>query len=269
MNNNNENDIRFGNINANNHSGNKRFQKMNIQFGESYVLPIEQTKVTLSQAKVKKMLEETDLKAQEIINGAETKVQIIIETANTEATRIIEDARKKAEQEYEQIKKQAYDEGFKQGEEDGLIKFQNDAKNGLDALETLTKSSFDTKKNIIDSATGDIVELVSVIADKVCHAKFDSKILYQITLDAIKLLNDKENITIIVSPQLIENIQKFVPDFKNSVQNLQSLKITEDSSLSPDGVIVETPGTRLDSRISSQINELAQKMLTGGSDGME
>ena len=259
----------MNNSNESNSFVNKRFQKKSIQFGESYILPIEQTKVTISQAKVKKMLEETDLKAQEIIDSAENKVQIIVETANTEAARIIEDARKKAEQEYEQIKKQGYDEGFKKGEEDGLAKFQADAKNGLEALETLAKTSFDTKNNIIDSASRDIVELVSLIADKVCHAKFNSQVLHQITLDAIKLLNDKENITIIVSPKLIDNIQQLVPDFKDSVQNLKSLKIIEDASLSPDGVIVETPGTRLDSRISSQINEIAQKLLTGGSDGME
>jgi flagellar biosynthesis/type III secretory pathway protein FliH len=59
-----------------------------------------------------------------------------------------------------------------------------------------------------------------------------------------------------------------VPNFKSSIHNLQTVKIKEDDSLSPDGVIVETPTTRLDSRISSQIGELAQKMLTGGSDGM-
>ena len=270
MNNGNDNNnMMFGSYNAGNKFTNTRFQKKSIQVGESYVLPIEQTKVTASQAKVKKILEETDVKAQEMIDSAENKVQIIIQTANVEATRIIEDAKKKAEQEYEQIKKQAYEEGFKKGEEDGFAKFQTDTKDGLEALETLAKSSFDAKKNIIDSASRDIVELVSVIADKVCHAKFDTKILHQITLDAIKLLNDKENITIIVSPKLIDNIQKMVPEFKNSVQNLQTLKIIEDASLSPDGVIVETLGTRLDSRISSQINEIAQKMLTGDSNGME
>ena len=59
-----------------------------------------------------------------------------------------------------------------------------------------------------------------------------------------------------------------VPNFKSSVHNLQTVKILEDSSLSADGVIVESLTTRLDSRISSQIGELAQKMLTGGSDGM-
>ena len=59
------------------------------------------------------------------------------------------------------------------------------------------------------------------------------------------------------------NINNLAPEFKNEIPKLQSLKILEDNSLSPDGVIVETLNTRLDSRISSQIAEITQNMLTG------
>lgn len=255
-------------MSSSNGNNSNRIVGKEILFGESYVLPIEQSKVTLSEAKVKKILADTDEKAQQIVDAADNKSQIIVQTANTEATRIIEEARRKAQEEYESIKNQAYKEGFEKGEKDGLEKFNNDATDGLNALETLASTTFDMKKNIIDSASRDIVELVSVIADKVCHVKFNPQVLYQITLDAVKLLNDKENITIIVSPKLIDYVQKMVPNFRSSIPNLKSLKILEDSSLSPDGVIVETPTIRLDSRISSQISELAQKMLTGGGDGM-
>ena len=230
--------------------------------GESFVLPIEQSRVTRSQAKVQQILEETDYKAQQMLEQAENKTQIIVQTANNEATRIIEDARKKAQDEYDAIKQQAYEEGFKKGEEDGLAKFQEDAKDGLDGLEVLAKSQFDIKKNIIDSASRDIVDLVSAIADKVCHQTFDDETLYKITVDAIKQLKDKENITIIISPQLVNNISALLPEFKNEFSKLETLKIKEDSSLSPDGVIVETPEIRLDSRVSSQIAEITAKMLT-------
>ena len=47
------------------------------------------------------------------------------------------------------------------------------------------------------------------------------------------------------------------------------VKIVEDNSVSPDGVIVETLNTRLDSRISTQIAEIAEKMLTGTNDELE
>ena len=246
-----------------------RFKSDEIQIGNNYVLPIEQSNVTRQQAKVSQIIAETDAKAQEIMDNAETKCKIITETANTEATRIIEEARKKGEQEYETVKQQAYEEGFKKGEEDGFAKFQEDASEALKSLDIMTQSSFDTKKNIIDSATLDIIELVSAIADKVCHIKFDKKVLEKITLDAIKELNDKENITIIVNPQLIENISSLAEKFKQEVANLQTIKIVEDSSVSPDGVIVETLTTRLDSRVSTRIAEITQKMLTGSGDELE
>ena len=246
-----------------------RIKSNDIQIGNNYVLPIEQSNVTLQQAKVKKIIEETDAKAQQIIDGAESKSNIIVQTANTEAQRIIEEARRKAQQEYEAIKQQGYNEGFAKGEQDGLNKFLNDADEALKSIDTLASSSFNIKKNIIDSASIDIVELVAAIADKVCHAKFDTKMLYKITLDAIKKLNDKENITIIVNPLLADRINKLSPNFKQEITKLQSIKIIEDNSVSPDGVIVETLNTRLDSRISTQIAEIAHKMLTGTNDELE
>ena len=246
-----------------------RIKSDNIQMGNNYVLPIEQSNVTISQAKVKKIIEETDAKAQLIINGAENKSNIIVQTANTEAQRIIEDAKARAQAEYNTIIQKGYEEGFNKGLQDGLNKFQKDTEDSLKSLEVLASSAFSTKKNIIDSATIDIVELVATIADKVCHTKFDSKILYKITLDAIKQLNDKENITIIVNPLLVENINNLIPDIRNEFSKLESIKIIEDNSVSPDGVIVETLKTRLDSRISTQISEIAEKMLTGTNDELE
>ena len=233
------------------------------------MLPIEQSNVTLQQAKVKKIIEETDAKANQIIGNAQNQASIVLETANNEAIRIIENARKKAEQDYEMVKNQAYEEGFLKGQEDGLTKFQNDAYESLKSLDTLASSTFDMKKNIIDSASLDIVELISAIADKVCHTKFDENILKKITIDAIKQLNDKENITLIVNPMLVENITKLAEQFREEIPKIQSIKILEDSSVSPDGVIVETLNTRLDSRISVQIAEITQKMLTGANDDLE
>lgn len=233
------------------------------------MLPIEQSNVTRQQAKVKKIIEETDAMAQQIIDGAENKSQIIVNTANTEAERIIEESRKRAQDDYDSVKLQAYDEGFQKGVQDGLVKFQQDAAEALQSLETLTSSTFDIKKNIIDSATLDIVELVSAISDKVCHIKFDDDVLKKITIDAIKELNEKENIAIIVNPQLVENINSMVKSFREEIPKLESIKIIEDNSVSPDGVIVETLSTRLDSRVSTRIAEIARNMLMGADDELE
>lgn len=233
------------------------------------MLPIEQTKVTQQQAKVQKIIAETDARAEKIIFNAENKSNTIIQDANLEAERIINEAREKAQQEYEAIKQQAYQEGFNEGHKAGYEKFQNDALEGLKSLEVLAKSSFDIKNNIIESATTDIIELVAEIADKVCHEKFDENILKKITLDAINLLNNKEEIVIIVNPLLVEKISNLIPIFKQEILKLDNVKIIEDSSLSSDGVIVQTLDTRLDSRISSQISEISRLMLTGRENELE
>lgn len=246
-----------------------RIKSDDIQIGNNYVLPIEQTKVTLSQAKVKKIMEETDAQAQKILVGAESKSQIIVTTAQTEAERIIEESRQRALGDCDAIKQKAYEEGFQQGLADGLKQFNQDAVDALKSIDTLVASNFEIKKNIIDSATLDIVELISAIADKVCHIKFDDEVLKRITIDAIRELTDKENITIIVNPKLVNNINSLVNDFRNEFANLENIKILEDNSVSPDGVIVETLNTRLDSSISGRINTIVEQMLMSTDDGME
>lgn len=246
-----------------------RIKSDTIQIGNNYVLPIEQSNVTAQQAKVKRIIEETGVKAQSIINGAETKSQAIMQNATNEAEKMIDAAKAQAQEEYNKIVEQAYKEGFTKGENDGLEKFKQDASDALKSLDVLATSSFDVKKNIIDSATLDIVDLVSAIADKVCHIKFDEEVLKRITIDSIKQLREKENITIIVNPELVDNINKIMPEIKEEIPKVESIKIIEDNAVSPDGVIVETLTSRLDSRISSQISEIAQKMLTGANDELE
>lgn len=246
-----------------------RIKSDTIQIGNNYVLPIEQSNVTAQQAKVKRIIEETGVKAQSIINGAETKSQAIMQNATNEAEKMIDAAKAQAQEEYNKIVEQAYQEGFAKGEKDGLEKFKQDASDALKSLDVLATSSFDVKKNIIDSATLDIVDLVSAIADKVCHIKFDEEVLKRITIDSIKQLREKENITIIVNPELVDNINKIMPKIKEEIPKVESIKIIEDNAVSPDGVIVETLTSRLDSRISSQISEIAQKMLTGANDELE
>ena len=68
---------------------------------------------------------------------------------------------------------------------------------------------------------------------------------------------------------LVDRINSISETFKEEFPKLETIKIVEDNSVSPDGVIVETLNTRLDSRISTQIAEIASKMLTGANDELE
>jgi flagellar biosynthesis/type III secretory pathway protein FliH len=73
-------------------------------------------------------------------------------------------------------------------------------------------------------------------------------------------LKDKETINIIVNPIMAERIYSISDNLKERITQLKSIKIIEDNSVSPDGTIVESPLSRVDSRIKSQIKEISKNL---------
>lgn len=233
-----------------------RIRSDNITLGDSFVVPIEQG---IHSKKVQEALE----KEKEILVRANETSQEIISQAQAEASAIIEDARNKALTEVDEITQRAHNEGFEAGRQEGLEDITNELQDKIISVNDFAKSSFDVKKNIIKSAHLDVIRLVVEIAQKVCSKslKLDESILKELTLSAIQALKDKEEITIIVNPIMAEKIYAISDELKERITQLSSIKIVEDNSVSPDGTIVESPLSRVDSRITSQINELADKLM--------
>lgn len=233
-----------------------RIKSSNIQLGESFIVPIEQS------AHNKKIQEALD-KEKEIIVRAEEQAQNIINEAQEQGQKIIEDARAQALSEVDSIKNQAHAEGFEAGRQEGLRDITNELSDKIIAVDDFAQSHFDLKRNIIKSASLDIVSLVIEIAQKVCSRslELDDNILKEITENAIMALKDKEDITIIVNPLMAEKIYAISDELRERIPQLSSIKIIEDNSVSPDGTIVESPLSRVDSRVRSQINEIAEKLM--------
>jgi len=233
-----------------------RIKSDNVQVGGAFVVPIEQS---LSQIKIQEALG----KEQEIILQGEKKAQEIINNANRQGLEIVEQATAKALSEVDEIKNAAHQEGFDAGRQEGLENITEELQDKILAVNAFAQSDFEIKKNIIKSAHLDIIRLVVEIAHKVCSKSLDidESILDELTLCAIQSLKDKENITIIVNPDMAEKIYSISDELKEKIPQLSSIKIIEDTSVSPDGTIVESPLSRVDCRIKSQIDEIAQKLM--------
>lgn len=233
-----------------------RIKSDNVQFGSSFVVSIEQTS---SAAKIKEALS----KEQQIILEGQKKAQELLEAAKLQAHQMIEDAKNKANQEVDTIVEQARSEGFEKGREEGLQSITEELQEKILAVENFAQSSFEIKKSIIKSAHLDIIKLIVEISEKICSKslEIDEKILTEITIQAIQSLKDKENITIIVHPLMAERIYSVSDELKERIPQLSSIKIIEDASVSPDGTIVESPLSRVDCRIKSQINEITDRLM--------
>ena len=233
-----------------------RIKSGNVQYGESFVVSIEQNSHN------KKLQEALD-KQREIIEQGEKKACEIIEQAQAQADQIIEDARNQALSEVEEITQKAYNEGFEAGRQEGRDDITDELSDKIINVNDFAQCNFDIKNNIIKSAYLDIVQLVVEISHKVCSKslELDENILKEITQNAIQALKDKEDITIIVNPLMAEKIYAISDELKERIPQLSSIKIIEDNSVSPDGTIVESPLSRVDSRVKSQIDEIANKLM--------
>ena len=246
-----------------------RIKSNNVQIGSSFVLPLEnQHKEELTA--IEKMLRDAKAEKERIIKeGTEQAKQLVDEAkqilaqAQEDGKQLVEQANAQANAESGEIretaKKEGYEEGYKQGYDDGTKSLEEKVK----AVDDFAKSKFDLKHNIVKSAELDIVDLVCAIARKVCKKSFDNdiNILKDITIEAIKQLKDRENITITVNPKLAEKIYSISDELKEEIPKLQTIKIIEDNNISDDGTVIESLLSRVDNRLKIQLDQIVEKFM--------
>ena len=257
-----------------------RIKGTNVQIGNNFVVPIEKEE----PAEVLQLKAELSL-IEEEIKKAEAHKQELIDAGHKQAEALVDEARAKIEaenkeiaqkreeeqktfetniaQEAEKIKAEAYKTGYEDGYKQGYVVITNELENKVKAVNDFVKCQFDLKSNIIKSSELDIINLVLAISKKVCtkSLELNPELLKLLTQNAIKELKDKENITIIVNPKLMEVINSVSERLKEEIPQLKNIKILEDNGISADGTIVESLLSRVDSRVKSQINEIADKLF--------
>ncbi|MBQ2871830.1 hypothetical protein IJE86_09015 [bacterium] len=234
-----------------------RIDSDKVNLGSSYVLTTSDEQLRAQEAAKKKNL------ALDIIGKAKLQAQQIIAEAQQAAQKKGEELLAEVNSQVGEITEKARQEGYQKGYEQGQAAARQDLIDLIENVDRFAKSEFEIKKRIVKSAHNDIVNLVIAISDKICQKqlKMNRQILYNITMAAINLLSDKEQVKIFVNPNMAKKIYAISDKLKDDIFSLQSIKIVEDSSVSEDGTIVESISSRVDCRISSQIDEITQKLL--------
>lgn len=234
-----------------------RIDSEKVNLGSSFVLTTSD-----EQFKAQEILNAKNIAAQ-ITEKAHQQAQNIIEEAKAAAQKYKDESLTRVNEEVDSIREEARQSGYQQGYDEGKSAIYNDLASQIENVEKFTASEFEIKKRIIKSAHSDIVNLVTAISEKICKKALDldSGVLYNITKAAINELKEKESVNIIVNPSMASKIYEISENLKKDILSLQTIKIIEDSSVSEDGTIVESISSRVDNRVSSQIDEITQKLL--------
>lgn len=234
-----------------------RIKGNNVNLGNSFVVRCDEDFAAENEWKKQRsvIIEKANQEAQEILMQAKMQAQQIVDNAVVEAQNQSDEIKENA-------KNEGYQTGYDNGYIDGTNQITQELTDKIVNVDNFTQSVFEIKKRIIKSAHKDIIELLAIISDKVCHKKLeqDEKIFEEITKSAINLLKEKENINIIVNPKMAQKMWEISDTFKETIQGLKNIKIIEDSSVGVDGTIVEGVKNRIDCTIQNQIKVIIDEL---------
>jgi len=266
----------------------KRIQSGSVKYGESIVISGDTEAETIGNltSQKKRLQDEICKKQVELENLNSSLAELfeqkdsIIEKAKQSAEEIQAKAIVKAEEIMTQAnhdkdavineaKAEGQKQGFEAGYNDGQDQFKLDYAKQIKALQVLTNATFSVKNEIVFSSETEILELAMLIAQKIIQVKFEDdtiNVLKNMTQTAISLLKEKEDIKIVVNPKLLEYANEISPEIAKQISDLEQIKIIQDKAVSPDGVVVESVDSRIDARISTQLETISRSLLMNNRD---
>ena len=185
-----------------------------------------------------------------------------LEKASAEAARIRQDAKSEADR----IRTQAYDEarkeGFEKGEKEGFEKGLDQVNRLISQLEVITRDVDECKRNILENAKHDIVDLAVEIADKVvkstCAKQRD--IAVRNAEYALGLLKEKSPVVLRVNLADMDVAREYRSLLLNMFDKVESIKIAEDHSVEQGGCVVESTTGGVDARLSTQLSSIRSSL---------
>jgi len=119
------------------------------------------------------------------------------------------------------------------------------------------------REEILRETETQIVELVILMTRKVVKIISDNQksVIMSNVLAALKKMKGRGDVTLRVNLEDVKLTTEHIDDFIKRVENIKGITVLEDSSVEKGGCIVETDFGAIDARISSQLNELEQRIL--------
>ena len=194
-----------------------------------------------------------------IKSDAENEAANIIARAKAEASQIVSDA----EAERDRLRKDAETKGYEEGHEEGYQKGVAEVERLIDRMHRIIESVMQRREEILADTESQIVQLVILMARKVIKVISENQknVVMANTLAALKKVKTRGEVTLRVNLEDVKLTSEHAQEFIDHVENIKGITVLEDSSVERGGCIVETDFGAIDARISSQLQELENKIL--------
>ncbi len=175
-----------------------------------------------------------------------------------EAENILQEAREKAAL----LEQEAYEKGFAQGEKDGLELGEKKAAKLIENIESILIELSRLAKEIPKQYEKEILDLIFVVAKKIIHREIasDKNAIRDTVLNALHFAVEKSKVILRVNPEDIDYIEKSRTQFFAEVNDLKSISITSDPSITRGGCFLETCYGDIDASVETRLEKVYQSL---------
>jgi len=233
-----------------------------------------------AKEEAKNIIEEAKKEAEEIIKKAEDGAFEHIKKATEKAKKIEEDAKRKAEEyihqketeieekikkqeeqlnkEYQETKDKAYKEGYDAGYNSGRAEVER----LIRRLHNVIEKAIDKREEIISEAEEQVIRIILLIVRKVVKAISEEQkgVVIENIKAALNKIKGKTEVIIRVNTEDLELATEHKEELMQMFEELQHVTILEDTRVDKGGCIIETDFGSVDARISTQLNEIEEKI---------
>lgn len=198
-------------------------------------------------------------KVEEAITNVKDISDDIVKEAQEKAQNIL----KTAEDNAEGIRQQAYDEGYKQGYQDGLNSINEElAKYIVEASKILEAIKKEREECLEDEETR-VYKIIITIAKEIFKKDFsiNEEVSLKYIKNCISKLEHKSTVNLLVSAELAAKLNQVKQEIMQNSPGLENLSITACSKMQFGDLIVESNKERLDYRLDTVFSEILEENL--------
>ena len=174
--------------------------------------------------------------------------------------------RQQTEMELEQIREEARKHGYEEGRAAGAESAHEDLVLAIDRVRKIASAILAKRTGIILEAEDQIINLIRLIARKVVRVFVEEHkgVVVENVRQALNQAGKSSAITIRINPEDFQVNEQMLNEIANEFEKQGVINFHEDVAIDKGGVIVETDFGQIDSRISTQLQEIENTLQSTG-----
>lgn len=196
--------------------------------------------------------------AASLLAASQQQAATIISDAQQQAESLLQEAQVEGEILKEEAQHQGYDQGIQSAATEAS-KIRHQAQQVLQQAEQ-------TRQQTLDDMEEEIIVLAVEIAEKllVTQLRLDADIVAEVAKEALKLVRDRERVTLYVPPQEVDIYLDHKPQLAQALSDRAKLSIIIDEQIAPGGCMIQTEQGMVDATIDTRWQQVLAAVLPKG-----